>query len=417
MSDEKHVPLMAAPPADLESGSEQRCRRGRSALRKALALFACFFVAQLVLRAAFGGPGLLSRVWSYGCSEAAAHHRPQPWGHGDRHKHPRPKPIHFSGPSKLGSHAHTKMGVRINPKALTALVQGTLPMTHIGDVFKHAEICVPVVPVAGLDKVSFSPSEFGKISHRVAGGVGADIRIVSAPAGDEATFEVTALASSQKIADQISLSATKGSDGDIVLQLDGPKWLGKGDCAYANIVLSIPQAVTALPALRASYVYGSITVDRALARAVSFGDFEIDAALSPISVPPIRADNIIINSVSGGIHGYFHIGKSLSIHSVRSEIDAGVNVRGASEASITAESVTGEIQLRVGGGFDGSFRARTVAADVDVEDISDGSSRLHFDKDLERVKTGTFGPADSSRAGNATLRASTINGQVHIEFV
>ncbi|KAJ2766384.1 hypothetical protein IWQ57_004387, partial [Coemansia nantahalensis] len=411
-----------------DGAREQRCCRGRRIARKVLALFACMLVARLVLHVALGRLGLLNRMWDYGCDEAARvsghphHHHPHPWGHGSGrekpHWHPLPKPFLLTRPAMAGPLTPAGMVGRINPKALTALVQGTLPMSRISDVFNPAaELCVPVVPVAGLERVVFSPSEFGKIAHRVVGGVGTDIQIVAAPAGDRATFEVTALASSQKIAEQISLSVTKGSDGDITLQLDGPKWLDVGECAYARVVLSIPQSTTELPALRTSYVYGTIKVDRALARAVSFGSFEIDAALGPIAVPPIRADSVAINSVSGGVQGYFHIGKSLSIHSVRSAISAGVDVRKASSSAISAESVTGEIQLRVSGGFDGSFSASAVVASVDVEDISDGSNRLHFDKDLARVKTGTFGPADSSLTGNSTLRASTINGPVLIEFL
>ncbi|KAJ1733805.1 hypothetical protein LPJ61_001393 [Coemansia biformis] len=427
------------PPADLEAGGCQRRQcdaraRGKCILKKALLIFAGYILVRVVLHAVVGGPGMFHRVyhhglahsWGYGCDDAVpavAHHRPHPWAHadGDRKRpstHIRPKPIHFSRPSKLGPHTPSALASRINPEALTALIKGELPVARVADVFRHtAELCVPVVPVEGLEKVVFSPAEFGKISNRVVGGIGADVHIAPATAGDEATFEVIAMASSQKIADQISLSVTKGSDGDISLQLDGPKWLGKGDCAYAKVVLRIPESVTVLPALRSSFIYGSITVDRALARAVAFGDFEIDAALSPIAVPPIRANNVVINSVSGGVRGYFHIGSSISIHSVRSDIDAGVNVHKASTAAIAAESLTGEVSLRVAGGFDGSFRVHTVTADVDVEDASDGSNRLHFDKDLARVKAGTFGPADSTRAGNSTLKASTVSGPVRVEFV
>ncbi|KAJ2014413.1 hypothetical protein GGI14_004864, partial [Coemansia sp. S680] len=53
---------------------------------------------------------------------------------------------------------------------------------------------------------------------------------------------------------------------------------------------------------------------------------------------------------------------------------------------------------------------------VEVEDDSDGSNRLHFDKNLSRVKTGTFGPDSNTRAGDSSLKAAVINGDVAIEF-
>ncbi|KAJ2786093.1 hypothetical protein H4R18_000125 [Coemansia javaensis] len=409
MNDEKR----AAGPRSavcLEAGGAPAERRRCSRAKKALGFLACFFVANLVLRAVLGGPGMLHRLYQHGlqwgCGGGGggdgAHAAPQK--HGDRRPHIRP---------------FRTIGLvnRINPEALTSLVNGELPVGRVSDLFRHsAELCVPFVPVAGLERISFSPSEFGRISHQVAGGIGTDIRVVAAD-GDEATLEVSALASSQKIADQIKVTATKGDDGAITLQLDGPKWLGKGDCAYAKVVLAIPAAVGELPALRNSFVYGTINVDRDLARRVSFGAFEVDAAVSRIAVPPIRAGRAVVNSVAGGVRGYFHVGESLAIHSVRSDIDVAADVRHArAAAAITAESVTGQVALRVAGGFDGSFSVRTVSGAVDVQDAGDGSSRLHFDRDRPRLKSGTFGPADSSRAGDSTLSAAAVTGNVRVEF-
>ncbi|KAJ2353279.1 hypothetical protein GGF43_003535 [Coemansia sp. RSA 2618] len=305
---------------------------------------------------------------------------------------------------------------RINRPVLNKLINGELAVSDLGKMLLPVgDVCIPTVPVSGLEKFKFDPAEFGKIVNKVIGGIGSDIHVTTTT-DKEASLEVTAMASSEKLAEEITLTQTTDSSGMVSFHLSGPKWLGKDDCAFASVVLRIPETTTALVALRNNFVYGNIKIDRAIAHKITFGDFEINTAMSPIAVPPIRAANVAINSVSGGVHGYFHVSDSIAIHTVRGRIDAGVNVRRASKSTIAAESVSGKVALRVAGGFDGSFVARAIGGEVEVEDVSDGSSRLHFDKDFSRVKAGTFGPADSTRVGDSSLRATAVTGSVEIEF-
>ncbi|KAJ2808670.1 hypothetical protein H4R20_000732 [Coemansia guatemalensis] len=330
----------------------------------------------------------------------------------------RPKPIKFTGSNdKLAASSPRRLIDRINPLVLNRFSQGKLPAHLISRLFKSADsdVCVPVVPVSGLENVSFSLSEFPKISNKVVNGIGADINIVKTT-DSEASFEISAMASTQEIADKISLSVNKDSDGAISFELNGPKWLGRNDCAYAKVLLKIPESTTNLVALNNAYVYGNFRLDRDIARKVTFGDFNVNAAVSQISIPPIHAENVIVNSVVGGVHGFFHVSDSLSIHTVRSNVDVGVNVRKADKSAIKAESVSGQVSLRVAGGFDGSFSTSTITGEIEVEDASDGSNRLHFDKENPHRKSGTFGPADSVKPGQSTLRASSISGNVQVEF-
>ncbi|KAJ2083221.1 hypothetical protein H4R24_000958 [Coemansia sp. RSA 988] len=343
----------------------------------------------------------------------------RPYG-GEKSKgsHIRPKPIKFTGSSdKLLAYNKNRLTDRINPLALNLLSQGKLPAAKISSLFKsgRGDVCVPVVPVNGLENVSFNLSEFPKISNKVVNGIGADINVVKTT-GSEASFEISAMASTQEIADKISLSVNKDSDGAISFELIGPKWLGKKDCAYAKIVLKIPESTTNLVALDNAYVYGNFRLDRDIARKVTFGDFSVNAAVSHISIPPIRAQNVMINSIVGGVHGFFHVSDSLNIHTVRSDVDVGVNVRKADKSTIKAESVSGQVSLRVAGGFDGSFSTSTITGQTEVEDASDGSGRLHFIRENPHRKAGTFGPADSMKPGQSTLHASSIAGNVQVEF-
>ncbi|KAI9482222.1 hypothetical protein BX667DRAFT_494007 [Coemansia mojavensis] len=326
----------------------------------------------------------------------------------------RPKPITSElvkpGAGSMGRFQYLDKG------HLNKLIKGELPASMLGNMLSLAnDICIPTIPVAGLEKFSFDTAKFGKIVNKVVGGIGSDIHVTTT-SDKQASLEVTASVSNNKLTEEVKLTQTTDSDGLITFQLDGPKWLGKDDCAYANIVLKIPKDTTHLVALRNNFVFGKIKIDREIAHAITFGDFEINTAISKVSVPPIHAENVIINAVSGGIHGYFFVSDSIAVHTVRGQIDAGVNVRRASKSSISAESVSGNVLLRVTGGFDGSFAARSIGGKVDVEDISDGSSRLHFDKDLTRVKTGTFSPADSTRVGDSTLNAAAVSGNVEIEL-
>ncbi|KAJ2880107.1 hypothetical protein IWW38_006005, partial [Coemansia aciculifera] len=305
---------------------------------------------------------------------------------------------------------------RINPVAMSALVSGKLAATDIGSLFyPGGETCIPTIPVDGLEKYSFNATEFNSITHRVMGNIGSDVHIV--PTTDsEASFEVRVMVSDPEIAKDVSLTEGRNEEGKIVFQLSGPKWLGQSKCAYARIVLKIPDTVTDLVALNSNFIYGKYKLHKDLAHAVKFGDFEVNAAVSNIVTPPIHADNIVINTVSGAIHGHYRITSNVSVHSVSGKIDVGVNVRKADKSTIVAESVSGAVAVRVAGGFDGSFVARTINGQVEVEDDSDGSNRLHFDKNLSRVKTGTFGPDSNTRVGDSSLKAAVINGDVSVEF-
>ncbi|KAJ2741092.1 hypothetical protein H4S06_005960, partial [Coemansia sp. BCRC 34490] len=86
------------------------------------------------------------------------------------------------------------------------------------------------------------------------------------------------------------------------------------------------------------------------------------------------------------------------------------------KSAISAGAVSGSVALRVAGGFEGSFSATTISGKAAVEDASDGSSRLRFDKDGNRSKKGTFGPEDAVNPGASSLRAVTVNGNVSVEF-
>ncbi|KAJ2451197.1 hypothetical protein EV183_003781 [Coemansia sp. RSA 2336] len=288
----------------------------------------------------------------------------------------RPKPITSEivdiGANPMGRFQY------LNKNKLNKLIKGELPAATLGNMLSLTNgICIPTIPVAGLENFSFDTAKFGKIVNKVVGGIGSDIHVTTTN-DKQASLEVSASVSSSKLAEEVKLTQTTDSDGLITFQLDGPKWLGKDDCAYANIVLKIPKDTTHLVALRNNFVFGKIKIDREIAHAITFGDFEINTAISKVSIPPIHAENVVINAVSGGIHGYFFVSDSIAVHTVRGQIDAGVN--------------------------------------VDVEDISDGSSRLHFDKDLTRVKTGTFSPADGTRVGDSSLNAAAVSGNVEIEL-
>ncbi|KAJ2009827.1 hypothetical protein GGI04_000143 [Coemansia thaxteri] len=352
-------------------------------------------------------------------------HRPLPkplHGAAKPHRRPtRPYPMPLIGANKMtkpfrGAAKWNKPLAHINPGAMSALVNGKLPATMVDFLFSSGDrTCTPTIPVEGLEKSTFNATEFNKIVHRVVGNIGTDIHVESTTE-PMAFFEVRALVSDPEVAEDIKLSETRSEDGEVVFQLTGPKWLGQGKCAHAAIVLRVPETVTDLVALRSSFVYGKYKLSKKLAHSIKFGDFEVNTAVGDIVTPPIYADNVVINTVSGNIHGHYLISSSASVHSVSGKIDIGVNVRKADRSSITAESVSGAVDVRVSGGFAGSFTARTINGEVEVEDVSDGSNRLHFDKDLRRVKTGTYGPENDSRAGESVLRAAVINGDVSVEF-
>ncbi|KAJ2616464.1 hypothetical protein H4S08_000772 [Coemansia sp. RSA 1365] len=367
---------------------------------------------------------------SYNGHAGASRHRPQsnevsvgryqrPYANEkQKGSHIRPKPIKFtSSNDKLAAYRSHRLIDRINPTALNSFIKGKLPAAQISRLFRSgsSDVCVPVVPASGLENVSFNLSDFPKISNRVVNGIGADINVVKTT-DSHASFEISAMASTQEIADEISLTVNKDSDGAISFELNGPNWLGKNDCAYAKIVLKIPDSTTNLVSFNNAYVYGNFRLDRDIARKVTFGDFNINAAVSQIAIPPIHAGNVIINSIVGGVHGFFHVSDSLSIHTVRSNVDVGVNVRKAEKSTIKAESVTGQVSLRVAGGFNGSFSTSTITGQTEVEDASDGSNRLHFIKEDPHRKSGTFGPANSVKPGQSNLHASSLAGNVQVEF-
>ncbi|KAJ2827780.1 hypothetical protein FBU31_003085 [Coemansia sp. 'formosensis'] len=299
---------------------------------------------------------------------------------------------------------------------MSALVNGKLPATDIDSLFyPGGETCIPTIPVDGLEQFTFDTTEFSSITHRVMGNIGSDV-YVEPTSDSSASFEVHVVVSDPEIAKDISLTESRNEEGQIVFQLSGPKWLGQNKCAYARIVLRIPNTVTDLVALRSNFIYGKYKLDKSLAHAIKFGDFEVNAAVSNIVTPPIRANNIVVNTVSGTIHGHYRISNTASVHSVSGKIDVGVNVRKADKSTIVVESVSGAVAVRVAGGFDGTFTARTINGEVEVEDGSDGNNRLHFDKNLSRLKTGTFGPDSNTRAGESSLKAAVINGNVSVEF-
>ncbi|KAJ1956398.1 hypothetical protein EC988_001366, partial [Linderina pennispora] len=307
---------------------------------------------------------------------------------------------------------------RINHTALAALSRGELAATDIDSLFRvnHNDICVPIVPVEGLETFTFDPTKFTKISQVVRGGIGSSVRIVSTSAS-EATFSVRALASDPKIAEQISLKQTTDEEGNISFVLDGPKILRQGECAYADIVLSLPSTLTSLDLLRTGFVYGQFDLDSKLARAIDFGKFEVNSVTGKLQIPPIHGEDLAINTVTSDVHGHYFVRNSINIHTVKADINVGVNVAKAPKSTIVIETVSGAINTRVSGGFDGSFLARNIVGGrVSVEDASDGSNRLHFVKDHGNYKSGTFGPADSTQAGESVLRANAISGEIYIEF-
>ncbi|KAJ2039430.1 hypothetical protein IW146_006102 [Coemansia sp. RSA 922] len=448
MSDEKRVKFVVhsdgtIPAAgDIETGCllqespqqpERRQCRGRAFWARFFKGFFTFIFYFLLIRAGMNivrNNGGLRKMW-HGCDGMGGdhphhgppgHHGPHhgppghhgPHHHGDNefaHVYAIPKPKPFRGAAKWENPY-----ARINPVAMSALVNGKLPATEVSSLFyPSGEQCIPTIPVDGLDKFSFNATEFNSITHRVMGNLGSDVFIESTT-DSSASFEAHVMVSDPEIAKDISLTENRDEEGNIVFQLSGPKWLGQSKCAYARIVLKIPDTVTDLVGLRSSFIYGKYKLDKSLARAINFGDFEVNAAVSSIVTPPIHATNVVINTVSGTIHGFYRISSSASVHSVSGKIDVGVNVRKADKSVIVAESVSGSVTVRVAGGFDGSFSARTINGEVEVEDDSDGSNRLHFDKNLSRVKTGTFGPDSNTRAGDSSLKAAVINGDVAIEF-
>ncbi|KAJ2373133.1 hypothetical protein GGI05_007520, partial [Coemansia sp. RSA 2603] len=263
---------------------------------------------------------------------------------------------------------------RINTEAVALLNNGELAVSSIGSLFHTSaeDMCIPAIAVPDLDSFTFDPVELSKISSYVIGVVGADVRIEASDDKD-ASYTAHVMVSSSKIAEEISLTQTKGEDGSVVFKLQGPKWLPRGECAYASIVVKIPKTTKEIASLYTSYVYGNLKVDRALARQVTFGEFGVNAAVSSINTPPLRAADISINTVSGGIHGHYIVSNGVSIHSVNGKIDAGINVHNAERSNIVAESVSGSVALRIVGGFDGTFTARTINGAVEVEDMSDGT--------------------------------------------
>ncbi|KAJ2744447.1 hypothetical protein GGI20_002955 [Coemansia sp. BCRC 34301] len=436
MSDEKRVKFVvhsdgtmpaAAQAGDIETGNlleespqqpERRQCRGRLFFAKFFKLLliytCCYMVGRMIGHAILSESGL-RKLWR-GCDGMGSehphhgnHHGRPHHGHKEEYAIPQTKP--FRGAAKwINPYA------RVNPEAMSALVSGKLAVTDIGSLFyPGGETCIPTIPVDGLEQYTFNATEFNSITHRVMGNIGSDVHIV--PTSDStASFEVRVMVSDPELAKDISLTEGRNEEGQIVFQLSGPKWLGQNKCAYARIVLKIPDTVTDLVALRSNFIYGKYRLDKDLAHAVKFGDFEVNAAVSSIVTPPIHADNVVVNTVSGTIHGYYRITSSVSVHSVSGKIDVGVNVRKADKSAIVAESVSGSVAVRVAGGFDGTFTARTINGEVEVEDDSDGSNRLHFDKNLSRVKTGTFGPDNDTRAGESSLKATVINGDVSVEF-
>ncbi|KAJ2871548.1 hypothetical protein GGH93_004729 [Coemansia aciculifera] len=438
MSDEKRVKFVVhsdgtIPAAgDIETGClleeipqqpERRQCRGRAFWTRFFRGFFIFIFYFLLIRAVTNvvkNNGGWRKMW-HGCDGMGGDHPHRgppghhgPHHHGDNeftHVYAIPKPKPFRGAAKWDNPY-----ARMNPEAMSALVSGKLAVTDVGSLFyPSGETCIPTIPVDGLEKYSFNTTEFNSITHRVTGNIGSDVYIEST-SDSSASFEAHVMVSDPEIAKDISLTEGRNEEGKIVFQLSGPKWLGQNKCAYARIVLKIPDTVTDLVALRSNFIYGKYKLDKSLAHAINFGDFEVNAAVSSIVTPPIRAENIVINTVSGTIHGYYRISSSVSVHSVSGKIDVGVNVRKADKSSIVAESVSGSVTVRVAGGFDGTFLARTINGEVEVEDDSDGSNRLHFDKNLSRVKTGTFGPDSNTRVGDSSLKAAVINGDVSVEF-
>ncbi|KAJ1892357.1 hypothetical protein LPJ81_005575 [Coemansia sp. IMI 209127] len=304
----------------------------------------------------------------------------------------------------------------VDRESLSALIQGSLPLSKLGALFRTpGDTCVPSIPVDGIEVFTFDPTETSSIIQTVAGAIGSDISIV--PTTDsKASFTARVMASSQDIADKITLKMNTDNEGHISFVLNGPKLISRDECAYAIIELRIPETVANLDALRTNYVYGKYELDRRIARNVAFGDFSVATAVGPVMTPPINANKVTISVVSGNIHGFYRVLSGVSINTVRGDIDAGVNVSEAKKSSVNTASVSGSVSVRVSGDFDGKFSATTVNGKTIVEDASNGSSRLHFDNDKARVKTGTFGPEKDVNPGSSSLNAATMNGNVSIEF-
>ncbi|KAJ2611013.1 hypothetical protein EV177_003695 [Coemansia sp. RSA 1804] len=304
----------------------------------------------------------------------------------------------------------------VDRESLSTLISGQLPLSKLGSLFRTTgNACIPVVPVDGIEPFVFDPTENSSIVQTVVGAIGSHISIV--PTTDsKASFTARVMASTQDIADKISLKMATSNEGRISFTLDGPKFIGKNECAYAIIELKIPEAVASLISLRTNYVYGKFELDRSIARKIAFDEFAVAAVIGPITTPPIHANNVDINLVSGNVHGFYRISNSISVNTARGDIDAGVNVSAAKKSAISAGAVSGSVALRVAGGFEGSFSATTISGKAAVEDASDGSSRLRFDKDGNRSKKGTFGPEDAVNPGASSLRAVAVNGNVSVEF-
>ncbi|KAJ2395989.1 hypothetical protein GGI23_004090, partial [Coemansia sp. RSA 2559] len=225
-----------------------------------------------------------------------------------------------SAPSKgRGGHtAHTKPLYRganmhrlkqelkhVDRESLSALIQGSLPSSKLGALFRTpGDTCVPSIPVDGIEAFAFDPTETSSIIQTVVGAIGSDINIVPTT-DDKASFTARVMASSQDIADKITLKMNTDNEGQISFVLDGPKLISKDECAYAIIELRIPKTVANLDALRTNYIYGKYELDRSIARNVAFGDFSIATAVGPVMTPPINANNVAINVVSGNVHGFY----------------------------------------------------------------------------------------------------------------
>ncbi|ORX64159.1 hypothetical protein DL89DRAFT_262701 [Linderina pennispora] len=250
---------------------------------------------------------------------------------------------------------------RINHTALAALSRGELAATD-------SRFPVPRQPQRYL-RAYFSP----RSPRLSAGSIGSSVRIVSTSAS-EATFSVRALASDPKIAEQISLKQTTDEEGNISFVLEGPKILRQGE-----------SSTSCIPA----FVYGQFDLDSKLARAIDFGKFEVNSVTGKLQIPSIHGEDL------DDQHGDKRCERPLLCCRRR-----WCQCCQGPKSTIVIETVSGTINTRVSGGFDGSFLARNIVGGrVSVEDASDGTNRLHFVKDYGNYKSGTFGPADSTQAG------------------
>lgn len=304
----------------------------------------------------------------------------------------------------------------INTEAISALINSKLPINQsLSLLAGGAASCIPTIPVKGLDSYTFDPQELNKISTMVNGAIGTDVHIVSTT-DDKASYEVHVVISDESLAGEVSVSQTKTEDGQIKFVLRGPKWLNQGQCIYATVTLKIPASVTELDSLHTDFIYGNYKIDKQLVRAIKFGEFEVSAALTDIKLPGITAEKTFVNVVTGEINGFYRTSDSVSLRTANGKIIARVNVHGAKRSSIVAEAVSGSVSLGVVGGFDGSFQTRTLNGQVAVDDYSDGSNRLHFDKNHRNLKSGTFGPKENTKVGESLVKANVINGDVAVDF-